>query len=410
MIQLLYLILVALAMGLALWRLLGIEEDDGLSSLFLYFGTGLAVFVLFSAVLGFLNLVNWMVYLAIALAMLALVHMKGRLSVSMPKIDRGWVIVLTLFALHLAVYLYGSFSYPWLEDDDPWVHASAVRYVSIYGTYIQPEHLPLHYLAPYPPFFDALLGVLFQVDGSSLQFTLKFFNALLVSLTIPLFYVWARKKLDGTSALWATGMLAALPSFMSHFVWAQTLAMLLTFPAFYFIERYLNEKDGSKKSLGILAVFLLASVMISQPSVAGIIFIMSCIYVFASNLPKALEKKLDLGEVLRHGAVLIGALALALLLFWGPMFLLYGQEKVFGQMGLSSSFVTEKNDDTSGGVVYGMSDFLDAPSSSKMDQPIGLGLFISLLCLIGLAGSALKLKAGENTSLHLLLTLGSYSA
>lgn len=195
LLQLIYFALISFGLGFAIWRLLGLKEEDGIAAFFLYGASGLAAFVLLSTVLGFVGLAIWPVYGAIALVAIAAALIKGGINLNVPKINLNWVIVLLLFLVHLYVYESGAFSYPWLEDDDPWTHASAVRYVSIFNTYTQPESLPIHYLAPYPPFFDVLLGTIFQVDGTSLQFTLKFFNSLLVSLAIPLFYCWARKRL-----------------------------------------------------------------------------------------------------------------------------------------------------------------------------------------------------------------------
>ncbi len=401
--QLIYFALISFGLGFAVWRLLGIKEEDPIAAFFMYGAGGLAVFVLLSTVLGFLNLAVWYVYGVLALGAVAAALMKGGIVFNVPKINKAWAIVLLLFAVHLYVYASGALKYPWLEDDDPWDHASAVRYVSVYATYIQPDRDLIHYLAPYPPFFDVLLGTIFQVDSSSLQFTLKFFNALLVSLAIPLFYCWAKGRFDGRTALWATAILTLLPSFMSHFIWSQTLAMMLVFPAFYFLDRYLAGGEG-KRALMVMGAVTLGAVFMTQPSVAGIVFVMTILYIGVLKLPAILGDKANAVRLVVDAfAVPTLSVVAALLLFWVPMFALYGVDGVLEQMNLNIGFVTEKAPDTSGGIVYGLNDFLDAPFSSKMDQPTGWGFVVTVLALAGTVLALIKARAGEDRWLHVAL-------
>lgn len=406
-LQLAYFLFVTLGMGYAAWKLLGLKEEDGYAALFLYAGTGLALFVQASTVLGFIGFAYWYVYAAIAAIMLAAVLRKGMPRMALPKFEKGWGIVCLLFLIHFYVYFTGSTAYPWLEDDDPWDHASATRYISLYGTYIQPEPRLIHYLAPYPPFFDVLLSTLFGIDGSSLQLTLKFFNALLVSLSVPFFYCWLKRRTDGRAALWATAILAMLPSFMSHFIWAQTLAMILVFPSLYFIDRFFEQKEGQKQAYGAMAVLSLGALLVTQPSVAGIIFLMVLFYVGVTALIAAIKKELGPAAAIKEAAAIpTMALLMALLLFWGPMFILFGVEGVLSQLGLGLGFITGgTTDDTSGGVVYGVSDFLVAPSASKMDQPVGWGLFVTILAAAGLVLAAYRIRKGEERAFNIVLLL-----
>ncbi len=411
--QLLYLVFISLGLGFAAWRLLGIKEEDEMSALFLMAGTGIAAFVLLAAVLGLLSLSSWYVYGAVTAGLVALAARKGGITFRLPRMDRNWALVVVLFFIHSYAYVSGAFSYPWLEDDDSWVHAAAVRYAATYGTFIQPNPELIHYLAPYPPFFDALFGVLFQLDMSSLQFTLKFFNALLVSLTIPLFYCWVRARLDGRTALWATFILAILPSFMSHFIWSQTLAMVLVFPAFYFLDRVLRGGEN-KMALVAVSVLSLGAVLMSQPSVAGIIFIMALLYAGAAGMMEPAVPGPQSGRgghaggwtaccgrvatLMDRTAVPFLALALALLLFWGPMFVMYGMNGVLGQLGLNPTFITDKNSDTSQGVIYSPDDFFQASLITRMDQPTGWGAMVSALLLLGIQIAVIKAMAGDGTA------------
>jgi hypothetical protein len=403
-VALAYFLVVMLALGFAAWRLLGVgEKDDGAGS-FMLLATGIVVFIMASAILGFIGQANWFAYVVLAAALLAMAYRKDSKAgvkygemLRMPQISNEWKLVCILFAVHLAVYAGGAFSYPWLEDDDPWAHAAAVHYVSLFGTYIQPTHLPLHYLAPYTPFYDVLMGVLFQLDGASMQAILKFFNALLASLAIPLFFCWAKERLGSRSALWATFALAVLPCFMSHFIWSQTLALMLVFPALYFMERFSRADDARERSaFGALAALAIASVFMTQPSTGAMFGGLLVAYIAALALPDFLASRTLNLRKLKPPAIALGAgLLVSIVLFWGPMFAMYPMDQVFAQNSLSAKLLTDVQGDTGGGLVYGLGDFIDAPLASKMDQPIGFGLVMALLLVIGVVAAIYALRSQE---------------
>jgi hypothetical protein len=387
MLSLLFFLFMSLGLGGFVYKLLHLDGEESLSYVFIYAALGLALFVLLSSVLGLVGLIDPLVYLVLAIVpIVSYCVMRGPgcssvmcgLGCSMygnqleiPKVDKHWLIVIGLFAVALVVFEYGAFATPLLEDDDSWQHAAGVRYVSETGTYLQPEPRLIHYLSPYPPFYDVLMAMLFEVDGESITTILKFFNAFLVALVIPLFYCWARNRLDKDVSLWATFILALLPCFMSHFIWSQTLAMVFVFPALYFIDKY-NEKKLAMD--GVAGIICLTALLITQPSVAGIIFIMICIYqapLIFSNI---------------QGALAIPAMSFifAILVFWGGMFYLYGVETVMQHISFIPDFVTSSTLDTGGGIVYGVQDFLTPPFASRMDQPVGIGEAVVILTLVGL--------------------------
>ncbi|MDD5339668.1 MAG: hypothetical protein PHV13_00280 [Candidatus ainarchaeum sp.] len=400
-VMLAYFLVVMLAMGFAAWRLLGAQEDDDCTKAFIWLATGIVLFVMATAVLGFIGQANWAAYLVIAAALLGAAYWKDskagiRYNLRLPVLGLEWKLVCLIFLVHLYVYASGAFSYPWLEDDDPWEHAAAAHYVSLYGSYIQPTGLPLHYLVPYTPFYDVLLGVLFQLDNSSMQAVLKFFNALLVSLAIPLFFCWAKERLGGRTALWATFALAVLPCFMSHFIWSQTLALMLVFPALYFIEKF-SKADAHKKAFGVLAAFAVASVFMTQPSTGAMFGGLAVVYIAALALPDIITSRTLILSKLKPPAIALGAgLLISIVLFWGPVFAMYPVEQVFAQNSLSAKLLTDVQGDTGGGLVYSISDFIDAPSSSKMDQPIGFGPAMALLMIIGVIAAIYALRSQEN--------------
>ena len=371
----LFVVIISLGLGFLVYRLLHLNGDEPVSSLFISMALGLALFVLLSSVLGLIGWINPLVYVAIAVVpVLAYYLMRGLgcefgIRFELPKPDKHWWIVICLFFAALLVFETGAFAGPLLEDDDSWQHAAAVRYVMETGSYLQPAGSDLiHYLAPYPPFYDVLMAVLADGGQASINEVLKFFNAFLAALVIPLFYCWVGNRLDKNTALWATFILALLPCFMSHFIWAQTLAMVFVFPVFYFIDKF---NAGRKPVDGIAGIICLAALLITQPSVAGIVFIMICIY----QIPLILSNT--------TGALAIPVLSLmfAFLIFWGGMLYLYGIEGVLQHIGFGS--VVAGNGDTSNGIVYGISDFLTTPFASRMDQPTGIGEAAIILCLIG---------------------------
>jgi hypothetical protein len=156
------------------------------------------------------------------------------------------IISIVLAVILMGVYLKGSFNYPWLEDGDPWEHASGTLYVAEEKTYHRsPEEVlnPLiHYLEPYPPVYDAIMGMMRQTYQDT-NWILKFFNVLMISLGHLWFYFFVKEFTKNKEiALVSTFALVVTPCFLGHFIWSTTLAMVLYFPAFYCIEKLRSGK------------------------------------------------------------------------------------------------------------------------------------------------------------------------
>ena len=379
--------IISLGLGFLVYKLLHLDGDEPVSSLFISMALGLALFVLLSSVLGLIGWIDPLVYLVITTVPIVSYYvMRGvggdflfELLSGLPKPDKHWWIVIGLFIVALLVFEYGAFATPLLEDDDSWQHAAGVRYISETGTYLQPEPRLIHYLSPYPPFYDVLMAVIVQASDESINTVLKFFNAFLVALVIPLFYCWARNRLDKDVALWATFILALLPCFMSHFIWSQTLAMLFVFPTLYFIDKFNDRKQAVD---GVAGIICLTALLITQPSVAAVVFIMICIYqapLIFSNTTGAL-------------AIPILSVIFSILVFWGGMAVIYGPDTVLQHISATTAFITDKSMDTGGGVVYGVMDFLTPPFSSRMDQPVGIGEIVVIMTLLGLYLTLFKNK------------------
>jgi hypothetical protein len=169
-------------------------------------------------------------------------------------------VAILIFFVSLFIYANGSFKYPWLEDSDPWHHASGIKYVSIEKDVFNTGD-NFMYINPYPPGYDLFFGVLHQTSVS-LYWTMKFFNALIISLGILFFYFFAKKIIRHRGkALFATFILASIPSYLSHFIWAHSLVITLLFVALYCVEMYFEDKKW-----GIASIIVIASIVLSQPT------------------------------------------------------------------------------------------------------------------------------------------------
>ncbi|RLJ00924.1 MAG: hypothetical protein DRP06_00790 [Candidatus Aenigmatarchaeota archaeon] len=232
------------------------------------------------------------------------------------------------------------------------------------------------------------MGVIHQVNPESIQWVLKFFNVLLITLGLPFAYIWLKKFTESDKiALTGTFLLAILPCFMNHFIWAQTLAVVLWFPALYSIERMKEEKN--KKWL-IIAILTISTILITQPSVAAVFGVFYATYFFVEFMIQLLKQdsKFNMVKVFKNKEIkylflggLLG-LSLALSIYWIPEIEYRGVENVLWRMNAFPDFFKGGTlDDTSGGIVYGLQDFAIAPEVSKMDQATGLGPVIFVLLL-----------------------------
>ena len=348
--------------------------------------------------------------------------------------DFPWAtaVAVALGAALFVIMLHGEFAAPWLNDDDSWEHASTAKYIALHGTYsISPEIRGriTSFIEPYPPAYPVLMGVMHQLNHS-ISWTLRFFNALLVALAIPWFFVAAKEGLAGNSkpenpdsnsrsgtALWMTAALCVIPCFMSHFVWAQTLAVALFFPAFYALERSRREP-----SWAIIAAVCIGAVAIAQPSAAAIFGVMAGL-AWLAHFVSALFRRREPGRwrpLLLQAAAAAGALTIAAA-FYVPEYVKFGHDEFFhgiGKMPLpapkvgaaaSSAGFSLNFAGTGGDVSYSLWDIAYSPTFlNRINQPIGIGLVLFAVAAAGgvLAFVRLKRTGLEPHWLVLLLWLG----
>lgn len=343
-----------LGVGFFVTSYLKLEEDN----LFVHLAVGLVTTCFVILELGYFGWLS-----AYGLLPLGVVGIYG-IIFRRPKIafDRNFWLVTIMAGMLVVFFALGS-DMRWLEDNDPVEHSSGLVYIGEFHSILQPVPTHVRYLAPYPALYDALLSIPYQLTWEAPE-TLKLNNAILCGLAIAFAYPWLKQKYCERIAIWATFILFSIPCFMSHFIWSQTLAIMLMFPALYFYER---QKTDESYVPGFLFVLAAALVFVAQPSVAFIFGLIMLINIwFGDNRLNELK-------------LLAAAGMVSVMLFWLPVFAIYGIDNTLNLIHVS----VVAGDDSSGGVIYSVFDLIDAPTSTKIDQATGFGWVIFLLALAG---------------------------
>ncbi len=358
------------------------REESFLERFVLDIGLGLCLFSLLIVLFNTLRIkLFWLFFLILALIIPVISVWKKKQQIShffshfsfshikIKKSDLYLLVVLLLFIVFMSVYLKGAFGYPYLEDDDPWLHAQNARMVSLTQSATLPAGMEKWmYLEPYPPAYSIMMGLLDQMNKSVIE-TLKFFNVLIIALgNTFFFYLFAGRFFkNNKKAFIATLFLVLIPCFLSHFIWASSLALGIVFIALYCAERASEDKRWIYPS-----IIAIAALLVSQPSNAYILGI----FFFLYWLLKAVLSRTFQKNIFISGAL---GVTLALIIFWGPVLLRYGVAGL--PAGGSLSYV-----DTGAGdyKAYSFSEFLIAKTSSLMDNPQGIGIFLFILFLISI--------------------------
>ncbi len=380
--SMLWLLFVMFSLGYALTR------EKSLNA----FGYGLAAFTVISMALNLVGIpLHWMVFLGISLLALYYVFKREGISLELPdlSIKNNWhlYLVILFFALNFYVYFYGATRYPYLEDTDPWNHALGTLFVRermSFSTYFDREVFVRLYIEPYPPAYNVLMGVLAQFHDS-ISFVLKFYNAFFVAVTLIIaYYFFAKITNSKDIALIAVFCLLVMPAFMSHFIWAQTIAMI-----FFILSLYSVWRVSEEKNFILPTGIVIAALGVSQPSTA-IVFIPFVLLLLCSIV---IEKGF---KTVRY-PLMAGMLGLliVMVLYWLPTFVKFGVERTLEGVGLTSGLLTDKTEDTSGGVVYTLDDFIFAREVGKIDQQIGIGILMTAFALLGLSCAIASMKEGR---------------
>lgn len=348
-------------------------------------GIGLGTIPIFLCILNLLHIpitFSAVITLAIAGLIIGLSTVK-----EYKKISLFAFIILLLFAGTLYMYSTGAFSYIYLEDTDPYGHVAGVKYIAVEKTMFDKTDWSKFniikdmttYVDAYPPGYDSIFAVLYQTSHQ-MMWTLKFFNALIISLGI-LFFYFAIKRFTGKKwiALSSTFVLAFIPSYLSHFIWAHALVPTLFLVALYCLERL--RKDWKWI---IPSALVIASIGVASPTSTFNAYVMLGIYWFI----KLIFKDKSWKHILT--SLVIGGLLMACF-WWIPVAVIHGGArniadeslaKISGNTTIIGSLLTVFNpNEGSGTKAYSFNDFFGASENNMINQPVGWGPIIFILLI-----------------------------
>lgn len=391
--------------GFSLTRFLK-DSGDFFERNIMRIGFGLGFMIFLGVLLNLFGIpIDWKIFLALSSITPVFIIIKNHkqlfenipLKWKFPKFNISILIVFILFFSTLYMYEKGAFSYPYFEDDDPWGHANSIKYISIEKTLWEPftDRDLFHYIDAYPPGYDMIMAILTQTSNS-LMWTLKFFNSLIISLGILFFYFFV-KAFTGSSrkGLIATFALAAVPSYLSHFIWAHGLIVTLFIPAFYCLEKLKEDKRWIiPAAIGISSIFLV------QPDQSIKFTILFFIYYFIKVI---LSKKIYLYHLLSF------FLGIALsLLWWIPSIIKKGGITLaastigFGQvatvvqqggnLGMLSLINKIFHNVGTATRLYTFKDFFIAKPQNMINNPIGIGIFLTALIIMSVILILINIK------------------
>lgn len=399
------------------------KADDILERFLMNIGIGLGTLAILSIILNTLKVpLDWKLFLVLSVITPLYSVYKNIKNWKKPKLElkKSYLttaIVLLIFLGSLYIYTRGAFNYPYLENEDPWGHSEGVKYVSLEKKAIDPTvdrggetiDVVLSYIDPYPPAYDILLGVLHQTSPD-ITWTMKFFNALIVSLGFIFFFFFANEFIrDRNKALLATFILAALPSYLSHFIWAHALAVTLFLPTMYAFRRIKFDKRWMWISM-IMVAGIWVSQNLEQPIKLSTMILLYLIVTSITN-----------GQWFKKGFIaLFGGMVLSLF-WWLQMLQKYGlkqfvavwQPNLVNSGEIAGEIITSASSAASPGIfskilsvlkaithaggsgtrAYGLNDFLVAKSQNMINNPIGIGIVVSILTLLGVIFILLKYKS-----------------
>src|SRR3989344_5082914 len=360
------------------------NSDNFLERNLMRIGFGLALLPFLGLVLNLAKLpAHWLILLVLSLIYPVYYLFKNykafHPAFKLTKTNLNILLMLLIFLGSFYIYGTGAFKYPYLEDDDSWSHAVGVKYASIEKTAFTSNGKLFHYMDPYPPTYVLLLGILHQTNDS-VYWTLKFFNALIISLGFVFFYFFAAEFMGSPrKALFSTFVLASVPAFLSHFIWALALSVPLYFVTFYAVEKIKHDKKW-----WIVAALVMVTTLTSSPTHSAYFGILFVLYFLAKM---ALERKFLLYPLL---AGFLGVL-LSFLVWWMPMILRYWVTGALRGVGLAS-FEGVLNVGGTSNTAYTLGDFIWTKTTNMINNPIGVGIVVSLLVLIGVIALLIRYK------------------
>ena len=161
-----------------------------------------------------------------------------------------YLLITIMFIITAYMYIHGSFLNLHFEDSDPWEYAYVAKYIAEEKTFSADFYFN-HFSEPYPQGYSILMGLLHQTNDS-IYWNMKFFHNLIISFSI-LFFFFFVKKLNKNSniAIISTFTLFAVPAWFSHFIFSLTFNMTIMFILFYSLIQM--QKNKKWKYLAIIS-------------------------------------------------------------------------------------------------------------------------------------------------------------
>lgn len=341
-------------------------------------GTGLALFPAVSIFLNKIGLpIDWKLYLAIGL-IIPIIDFFIKLRKKQFKLlsfkESPWFVLAAIGFIFLSyVLITGAFVIPYLEDGDPYEYAVASKYIAYEKTYSKDNLYISHYLAPYPPAYAGLMGLIHQTN-TDLLWTLKFFNALIISLAVFFSYylfklIFNSPKIAGIGAFG----LAMMPCFSSHFIFSQSLSITLFFPVFYMLFCIKNNKWWFIPAGAGIAGFIVTQTSTAM-GIAGFIALFLLLL-----LPRLKEDNNRYVFCAAFAGLLIG-----LTIFWIPALIQYEYADIQMQLTMGNAEYRNIIKSSDFFAAYTFSDFFYSAVPNKIDNPVGFGPWFSIFILFGL--------------------------
>jgi len=374
LITTIFFLLITHGLGYSITRFL---KHSSLENVIIRIGIGLGILPVLGIYLDLINIpLDWRVFFLIANALPIYDGLRCRPILRSPwrcsKPSRGTIFLLVIFLCHLFVFAVGAFRYPWLEDEDPYLHATGIKYIATEKT-VQVPSGEFQYINPYPPGYDILFGILHQTNPS-LHATLKFFNSFIISLGLLFFYFMALAFSDNKDkALIATFILSLTPCYLSHFIWAHSLVLTLFFPALYLLL-----KSRSDQRYNAAAILVIAGIFLVQPT-QSLKFVILIVLMITSSfwIFRKWEKE--------YIKILLIALMISLV-WWLPVTndIIKGRSgmaKAYDQTVATRDIIPKLFSPTTGTATqsYSFKDYFLLGEKNLINSPIGLGPILFIL-------------------------------
>jgi len=274
--------------------------------------------------------------------------------------------------------------YPYLEDSDPYLHADAATYVKERQTFRHVPEVEFSYLLPYPPAYSSLMGMLFQTN-TDVVWTLKFFNALILSLSVLWFFWFSKIFFKSSSlALFSTFVLAAIPAYLSHFIFAHSLGGSLFGVGMYFVVRSIEDSRWC-----VPMALSIAALLVIQATVAVVFGFFSIIFFVCY----CIKERKFLWKIFFWMATGLG---IALAVFWIPNIVAQGGFSNIVTAGKGENIWSIGLAESSNQFIFTLSDFFITKKTGGIDTQVGIGIFACFLVIFGVLYFCLSFFAKGN--------------